>query len=59
MDDFMKHCPQCERSWVQESEQASSIDLFGKCIVCTKDTITKEEIESIMVEAKKRKDCTQ
>jgi hypothetical protein len=45
-------CLKCNRQWDSPSEQAVSIDLFGECIVCRKDEMTKEEFDLIGSRAK-------
>lgn len=44
----------CEREWPFASEQAASVDLYGKCIVCRRLDMTKSELAKITETAKSR-----
>ena len=50
----VRECLLCGRVWPFCSEQGASIDLFYHCIVCRKDTITKDELKKIVSLARER-----
>lgn len=51
-------CPQCEREWTADSEQAISVELFGNCITCrfveNEHPANQDELAQVTREFQKR-----